>query len=84
VYTECGAGVWFFGAGVCRFGAGAILGGEPAPLESVEWHFAAQALAIKTHLRHLGWACAKSRDTCAKWNLTPFCTCGNFLYFCVL
>ncbi len=35
------------GAGASVFGAGAILGGEPAPLESAEWHFAAQVEAIK-------------------------------------
>lgn len=39
------------GAGVIANGAGVVLGGEPAPLGSIEWHFAAQVLAIKTDLR---------------------------------
>ena len=30
------------GAGVMENGAGAILSGGPAPMERVEWHFAAQ------------------------------------------
>jgi len=46
-----GADPLYFGAGVTANGAGAILGGEPAPLQRVEWHFAAQVEAVKTHLR---------------------------------
>ena len=37
-----GAGVGVNGAGVDTNGAGRFLCGGPAPLESTEWHFAAQ------------------------------------------
>ena len=48
---ENGADLFIFGAGVTANGAGAILSGGPAPMERVEWHFAAQVEAVKTHLR---------------------------------
>ena len=48
---ENGADLFVFGAGVTANGAGAILSVGPAPMERVEWHFAAQVWAVKTHLR---------------------------------
>ena len=47
VAIRCGTGWWDFGAGV-------ILEGEPAPIEGVEWRFAAQVGLFFGDLRQKG------------------------------
>ena len=49
------------------FGAGEVLGGTPAPPQRVEWHFAAQVLWVKPHLRQREEGPAPGRGgSCAK------------------
>ena len=48
------------------FGAGEVLGGTPAPPQRVEWHFAAQVLWVKPHLRQEEEGLVpRTGDTCA-------------------